>query len=151
VVFTLSTANTGLLVVRLLIVTAPLAVLALLLVTVMNLSGLGPGGATVPNWTVVGESVSGESDPMPFSAIVAGLLLESLTTLMVPVSVPCILGVKVTPTVHADGGGVGPADPEGPSVVVPLRLQGLAPILIKAKSVAVGPVLPAAVMLLIVI
>jgi len=151
VVCTASTANTLLLVVMLLIVMVPAAVLALLLVTVINLSGLVVPCRIEPKLTVVGESVRTASDPMPFSAIVAGLLLESLTTLTLPVSVPWMLGVKVNPTVHEDGGGVGPVDPEGPSVVVPLRLQGLAPTLLRVKSPAVGPVLPDAVMLLIVI
>ena len=59
----LSMANTGLLVVMPVMLTVPLAPL-LGFVTVTTLSGLGPGGATLPNDVDPGDSVSAVSVPV---------------------------------------------------------------------------------------
>ncbi len=91
----------------------------LLFATVTNLSALGPGGVTSPNW-IAGVTESGVSVPVPFSAVV-GLLPALLVKLRAPVYVPAAVGVKVTPTVQ-----LAPAA----SIVDPLRLHGLPPMLV---------------------
>lgn len=106
----------------------------LLLVTITDFGKLVVLTMCVPNESDVGESTGAESVPAPCSAIIAGLFEALLVMVRLPVRVPCAVGLKVTPTVHEAGGGVGPVDPAGPRMVAPDRLQGLVPIFCVPKS-----------------
>jgi hypothetical protein len=88
VVPTPSTANTEEVVAMLLKVIVPPGVAGLLLVTVINLSGLVVPCATVPKLTDVGTIASVDSVPFPCIAIATGLFLVLLTTVRDPVRVP---------------------------------------------------------------
>ena len=83
-----------------LIVMVPPAVATLLLVTVMNLSGLVVPCITLPNASDAGISVGAESVPVPFNVTVAGLFFALLVIVSPPVSAPDTVGSKVRVTVQ---------------------------------------------------
>jgi hypothetical protein len=112
-----STVYSALFVETLVMLIAPPGILVLLLVTFTNSSEDVPC-ITLPNWSEVGKNTGAESVPIPLSEIVEGLFLASLVTVRLPGLEPCTAGVKVTPMVHAAGGGVGPIDPVGPRILV---------------------------------
>ena len=95
----------------LLIAMAPPAVATLLLVTVMNLSGLVVPCSTVPKLSDVGMIVGAESVPLPLSVIDAGLFLALLVKVSVPVAAPCAVGEKVVVTVQLLFAGRTPVHP----------------------------------------
>jgi hypothetical protein len=117
-----STANTAGLVVMLLKVIVPPGMAALLLVTVMNLSGLVVMCGTVPNWTVAGTSTSDASVPFPCIAIETGLFLVLLTMVRDPMRVPCAVGLKLAVTMQLLFAG---RTPVHPSVTIPKSPDGV--------------------------
>jgi len=95
---------------------------ALLLVTVMNLSGLVVPCITVPNASDVGLVTRAESTPVPLCVIDAGLFLALLVKVSRPVTRPCAVGENVVVTVQLLLAGSTPVHPSvamlnGPEIV----------------------------------
>src|SRR5258708_7933265 len=99
----------------LLIAIVPPGAAVLLLVTVMNLSGLVVPCVTVPNTSEVGMIVGADSVPVPLSEIDPGLFLALLVIVRLPVAAPCMVGLNVVMIVQLLLAGSTPVHPSNSS------------------------------------